>query len=350
MQIVTFRLEVMAAVLVAPTLLGGCLGSPSSQMVPTQRAGQTVGAAASRTGPTVPSIALPEILRSLRPQHTAVGPRVAGGNGHWIYTAQLYGDDLGVYRKNGTTLSFFESLIDDRISQPQGTVATVNGWWYVANGGDSNVLIYKTTNKGPVYQSVLHDPGQFPGNVDVTPSRRLVAVSNVATTSLGPGSVSVYLDRAIEPARTLTYGTHSLQGIGVAIDHQGNCYWSFNDLSSSGGAIVEFAGCRGDGTPIITGIGVAGGLVFDQRDDLYYVDQEVGIYKCSRVHDCKTFATGFGDPVNINFDHKQKNLWVADATGYIDAVNPKDGKIESVTPAQGGASDPPFGVAAAPGG
>ena len=196
----------------------------------------------------------------------------------------------------------------------------------------------------------LFDSGEFPGNVDVVPNRKLVAVSNISTVSLGPGSVSVYLDRSDEPARTLTYGTDNMRGAGIAIDHHNNCYWSFNDPASGSGTIVEFIGCAGAGTPIVGGIGVAGGLVFDQKDDLYYVDQAVGIFKCMRTQNCKTFATGFGDPVNINFDHKQKHLWVADASGYIDSVDPKNGTIESMTPAQGGAGDPPFGIAAAPGG
>jgi DNA-binding beta-propeller fold protein YncE len=302
-----------------------------------------------------PSIALPRIQRMLRPvQAGPVGPTrlspAAPPFGKWIYTAHLYGNDLEIYQQNGLSLTFFETLTSG-VSQPQGTVATVNGWWYVANAGHANVLIYKSTVNGPVGPSgTLDDSGQVPVNVDATPNRKLVAVSNKSTTDGGSGSVSIYLDRFAEPARTLTYGNDVLAGIGVAIDHQGNCYWSFNDATSGSGSIVEFAGCNGAGAPVITGITFAGGLVFDQRDDLYYVDQNTGIYKCSGTSGCSLFASGFGDPVNINFDHKSKDLWVADAAGYIDALNPKTGQVEYKTKDVGGPTDPPFGIAAAPGG
>jgi hypothetical protein len=54
-------------------------------------------------------------------------------------------------------------------------------------------------------------------------------------------------------------------------------------------------------------------------------------------------------PININFDMKQKYLWVADAAGYIDAVD-KNGTVVYTTSAVGGPTDPPFGIAPAPGG
>ncbi len=73
------------------------------------------------------------------------------------------------------------------------------------------------------------------------------------------------------------------------------------------------------------------------------------MYKCKGTSNCKLFASGFGDPININFDYKSKNLWIADATGYIDAVNTKSGKLEYHEPAAGGPTDPPFGIAPAPG-
>ncbi len=273
--------------------------------------------------------------------------------GKWLYTAQLYGEDLTVYRRDGLSLTYVETL-KAGLSSPQGTVTTPGGWWYVANGGHSNVLVYRSTHNGPRGPiNTLDDYGQIPSNVDVTPSRRLVAVSNASTGSGGGGSVSVYLDRQTEPARTLTYGDRSLQGTGVAIDHRGDCYWSFNDPATASGAVVEFARCNGKGRLVVPAIAHSAGLAFDQRDDLYYVDQGgaySGIYKCKRTSKCALFATGFGLPVNINFDLKHKYLWVADATGYIDAVDPKSGKIVFSTQSFGGSSDPPIGIAPAPGG
>ncbi len=270
--------------------------------------------------------------------------------GKWMYLAQLYGEDLIVYRRKGFTLKYVETL-KQGVSSPQGTIATVDGWWYVANGGNSNVLVYRSRDRGPEREPrmTLNDPGQFPANVYVTSDRRLVAVSNASTSSGGAGSVSVYLDRQRNPARTLTYGNDPLQGTGVGIDHQGNCYWAFNDPNGSKGSIVEFSSCRGSGTIIQTGLANAQGITFDQDGNLYYIDRAVGIYKCKKTSHCSLFSTGFDLPVNLNFDHKHKLLWVADAGGYVDAVSPKSGKIVFTKPV-GSSTDPPFGIAPAPGG
>ena len=310
-----------------------------------------------------PSIALPWLSRLEHPHRLQPLGSIAllGGKkstGKWIYTAQLFHHDAAIYQQEGTSLVFFETLpYTYGFSSPQGTVATPSGMWYVANAGHSNVLIFKTTSSGPTGpNSALDDANQYPVNVDVTPSRRLVAVSNeYSLPSYGTGSVSVYLSRGAEPSRTLTYGTHLLQGEGIAIDHQGNCYWSFNDMTSGGGSIVEFAGCNGSGTLLISGLQLAGGMAFDQKGDLFFLDQLVGLYGCKKTSNCTVITpnkngtiVNFGDPVNVNFDQQDKDLWVADATGYIVAVKPT-GQVESTTQAVGGPSDPPFGVAAAPG-
>ncbi len=270
--------------------------------------------------------------------------------GRWIYLAQLYGEDLSVYRRVGLTLHYVETL-KQGVSSPQGTMATVNGWWYVANGGASNVLVYLSKKRGPQFQKdmTLNDPGQFPANVYATRSRRLVVVSNASTNSGGAGSVSVYLDRQKNPERTLTYGNDPLQGTGVAIDDQGNCYWAFNDPNTNNGSIVEFAGCRGSGTLIISGIANAQGITLDRQGNLYYIDQPSGIYHCKKTSNCQKFPTVFDLPINMNFDHKDKLLWVAGAGGDIYAVDPKTG-AKVFTMQVGGPTNPPFGIAPAPGG
>ena len=269
--------------------------------------------------------------------------------GKWMYLAQLYGEDLLVYRRMKFTLTLVETLTQG-VSSPQGTMATVNGWWYVANGGASNVLVYQSKREGPQRRKdmTLNDPGQFPANVYVTPDRRLVAVSNASSSSSGAGSVSVYLDRQRNPARTLTYGSDPVQGTGIGI-YRRNCYWAFNDPKTRSGTIVDFSRCQGSGTPIVSSIANAAGITFDQQGNLYYIDQPVGIYKCKKTAHCSVFSTGFDLPVNLNFDKKDSTLWVADAGGYIYAVDPKTGKIVFTMQA-GGPTNPPFGIAPAPGG
>lgn len=276
--------------------------------------------------------------------------------GNDVYTAQLYGNDVAVYKRKGLQIVKLVKTLSNGLNQPQGTMTTANGWWYVANEGDSNVLIYRTKHSGPVGpKSSLSDANELPVNVSANPSRRLVAVSNKSTTSGGTGSVSVYLDRQAVPSRMLTYGRDVLQGQGIAISHQGDCYWSFYDSTAGSGSIVEFSGCRGNGTIVVSSLASPGGIAFDQSDNLYYADTKSGIYSCKKTSHCKLLTpTGSSSgsyelhqPININFDQHYKHLWVADAAGFIDAIDPRSGAIESQYST--GSKNPPFGIAPEPG-
>ena len=273
----------------------------------------------------------------------------------WVYSSQSNGNKAVIYKRkrNGFTLTLFETLTVG-FSSPMGMVTTPDGLWYIANSGDSNVLVYRTTPKGPRGpKATLSDSGEVPVNVNATPDRQLVAVSNASTTGGGAGSVSVYLNRQNAPSRILTYGNDPIQGEGIAIDSAGNCYWSFNDPKKLTGSIVEFAGCNGSGTLYRSGILRAGGLAFDRSGNLYYVDQLLGIFKCQGPSSCSIFTPillgGLVIPININFDNSHpQNLWVADAGGYIDAINVQ-GVIAYILNILGGITDPPIGIAPAPG-
>jgi hypothetical protein len=316
--------------LLLAALLGGCAIAPAGN----NSSGGSL--------PLVRALSLPQSLMPSGGQNIVLFDR-------WLYTAQFYGEDLNVYRRQRLSIRFFETLRNG-VSAPQGTVATKNGLWYIANGGHSNILIYRSSERGPTGPiATLEDTGAFPTNVGVTPSRRIVAVSNYTTVSGGAGSVSIYLNGHAEPARILHYGKDRIEGSGVAIDRRENCFWSFNDPATHSGSIVEFAGCKAKGSVVVPTIVSAGGIAFDQHGNLYYVDRTAGIYKCKRTSQCALFATGFGLPVNINFDARHTHLWVADASGYIDAVDPATGRIVSHTAAEGGSTDPPYGIAPAPG-
>ncbi len=281
------------------------------------------------------------------------------GGGSVIYTANLYGHDLNVYSTGSRNGLNFECFENQGVVDPQGTVTTVNGWWYVTNGAGMNVLVYRTKHglpQGPL--SSLSDYNEIPVNVDVNPSRNLVAVSNYTPTSSGNGSMSVYLHRQSVPTRTLTYGAG--YGSGVAIDHSGNCYWALDSGPSytGTGKIVEFAKCSGSGTVLISESFPIGGLAFDQSDDLYFVDSNSGsegggIYACQKTSgsSCQSLPPGtpygYVQPLNMNFDYKGKDLWVADIAGYVDVVDPSSGAIEHQYAV--GSSNPPFGIAPEPG-
>ncbi|HEY1883458.1 MAG TPA: hypothetical protein VGG51_10510 [Candidatus Cybelea sp.] len=330
------RLQIGALALVA--LLGGCSNGFSSSLPATSG-----------------TMARAELSRAL---HKKSGGGV-------VYTTQMYGDDVSVYQRQGQSglnLNFLENV--PGLSEPQGAMTTQNGWLYVANEGGSNVLVYQSRKaklKGPT--SSLTDYNELPVNVALAPDRNLVAVSNKSTTSGATGSVSVYVSRHVTPNRVLTFGAASVEGMGVAVDHQGNCYWSFN--AASGGSIVEFTGCNEPGTLLVSGLRLAGGLAFDQSGNLYYIDTEAKtIYRCQKTSKCRQYVVGgpsgsqpdIEEPLNMNFDHHGKDLWVADLDGYICGIPVTPGKKRgqnkkgsiTCTLSVGGSSSPPFGVAPEP--
>src|SRR5580704_10293910 len=254
---------------------------------------------ANGSAPSAPQVSAAQLVTN------AGSPTPAMPNTSWMYTAQLYGNDAEIYLRKGPKLTPHGKI--KGLSSPSGMFTTPNGYWYIANGGGANAVIYKSTNKGPAGPvGHLDDSGWFPNNVAATSSRRLVALSNQSTTSGGAGSVSIYLNRQTEPSRILTYGNGPIQGEGIAISHRGDCYWSFNGPESGTGSIVEFSGCSGSGSVILSGIPKAGGVVFDQSDDLYYVNEadsgktDAGIYACKKTSNCNTrlFDDPNGQPIN----------------------------------------------------
>lgn len=285
-----------------------------------------------------------------------------GGGSGIIYLAQLYGNEIGIYQQQGTGFGL-KGQFTEGVSSPLGSVTTPSGWLYVANSGNEDILVYNTkkgkkTSGGPT--DTLEDYGQKPVNVDVNPSRNLVAVSNAGSAS-ATGSVSIYLNRAAAPGRTLTYGNDILQGNGIALDNNGNCYWGVYDTNLGNGYIVEFPSCNGGGQQVITNIGDAGGLAFDQSSNLFYINRSSSmpaIVACKGLSNCVSYTfTSPSDcelyePINLNFDKHAKALWVADAAGYVDEFAIQPGKLTVTCSVQYpvGSSNPPFGVAPNPGG
>lgn len=285
-----------------------------------------------------------------------------GKNGGIIYTAQLYGNEIQIYRQQASGL-ILQGSFSNGVSSPLGSVTTPSGWLYVANSGNGDVLVYNTKKGkriGGYPTDTLEDYGQKPVNVDVDSSRNLVAVSNAGSAS-ATGSVSVYLNRAAAPARMLTYGHDILQGNGIALDNNDNCYWGVYDTNLGNGYILEFPSCNGSGEQVITNIGDAGGLAFDQSNNLFYVNRSSSmpaIEACKGTSNCNAYTFGTSsqcelyEPVNLNFDKHAKALWVADAAGYVDEFNVKPGKLTVTCAVQYpvSSSNPPFGVAPNPGG
>jgi DNA-binding beta-propeller fold protein YncE len=250
--------------------------------------------------------------------------------------------DCVAYTTAGKVLATLKLL-----DHPEGVAADRQDNSYIAN--TSNFEVLKYTRSFRKLMETYEDPGQYPGDVDVDAPDRLLVVSNVATTSAGPGSVSVYAKGSLHPTATLTDpAVGSAEGIGIALDKSGNCFWSLYDEDTGHGQIDEFKNCAGSPHEIVSGIEFPGGVAFDDSGDLYYADQDAGaIYKCSPKGGCAVLTTGFAAPVFINFDDRWKFLWVADAAAdTVNAVDRASGLIAATFTAAGGV---PYGVAHAPG-
>jgi DNA-binding beta-propeller fold protein YncE len=285
-----------------------------------------------------------------------IGPQAHFYGNDWVAESQPSNDEVVVYKRNEKKgkLKYFTTL-SSGLSNPAGMVTTPKGQMYVANSNDSNVPVYRLTSKGPKGPiATLSDAGEIPTSVAASPNRELVAVSNQSTTTGGAASVSVYLNRQTTPDHHLTYGKDPLQGEGIAIDSNGNCYWSFNDPYKLSGSIVEYDKCTGAGVRYASGILDVGGVAVDNSGNVYFVDQLLGIWKCTAPNACGLFLqAGLGGlllPRNINFDNSQpQDMWVSDAAGFIDAVN-LQGILFFTLETLGGGLYPPFGIAPSPGG
>ncbi len=274
----------------------------------------------------------------------------SAGIGSWLYTCAASTGNCETYTVSGTALTFKSTLTPP--GRPLGGFATTAGRWYEALVSADEAVTYSSTANGPVGpKGTLADTGAMPIDVTVNTAHKLVAVSNEFGANNGPANVKVFLNGAKTPSRTLHYVPSGGQGagFGVATDSQGNCYWMVDDLKNFNADVVEFLNCAGNAKVLVTTPkdDAAGGLAVDGSDNLYYVDQANGVFKCTGTKNCKQLATGFNTATFIRFDAGWKHLWLTDTgTAQIIALNPSTGAVESTTAEQGGAAP---GLALAPG-
>lgn len=238
------------------------------------------------------------------------------------------------------------------IAYAQGIAADARGELYIADSGKAAVFKY-----APLFKSLLatyEDYDQVPLDVAVDAKRNLLAVSNASTTSGGGGSVSVYAHGSLTPTATLEDPkAPGAQGFAIAIDGKGDCFWSLHDPSSGLSRIDEFAGCAGSPRKIVSGTDSLAGMALDKTNDLFYVDDTArAIFRCKGTAHCSVLAMYFSKPLIVNFDRQGRFIWLDDVGvlegPLIESLDPKSGAVVSSFRA-GSTTDPPFGVAHAPG-
>lgn len=234
------------------------------------------------------------------------------------------------------------------LDAPQGiTVGALTSNWYIASTDNFTIPEYSVTGSGSpslitTYNSTKDQYPVWPavfekGKKKITST---LAISNIFNTSDKDPTVTT-IDEKTGKTKTLT-DFFATEGIAITFDTAGNCYWSYNP-----GTIAKFTKCKGTFDKIITGIKFAGGLAFDSSGNLWYADQEEGIYKCSGTSSCTLQYSGFGDPFSIAFDSTFTNLYVSDAADDVIDICPLSGSTCS-TFYSTVSGDPPFGVALIP--
>jgi hypothetical protein len=231
------------------------------------------------------------------------------------------------------------------MESPQGTAVDGKGNWYISNTYAENVPEYSPG--GASRLRTLDDSGWFPD--DVATRGNDVLVSNIYSSNYSGGNVCMYRGHSTKQSYCLN-DVNAFEGSSVAFDKAGNCYWSYNDQGhrQQYGEIDEFPKCAKGANPVNLGMtfGFAGGIAFDDNDNLWYVDQYAGLYKCIGTLNCSLVKAEGGywgsfGVIYFNFNREFSAIFCAGS--WIDTLNPTDYAV--ATFAQIGPSDPPFGVA-----
>jgi hypothetical protein len=153
-------------------------------------------------------------------------------------------------------------------------------YWYVPDLANQKVVIL-TQGRSPRVVGSLASP-TFPADVAVYRSNG--TIESVAVSDYS-GRVDVYEHGASSPSYTLPAPKAKyLQGAGVAFDSHGDCAWSYHGPSE--GHVLFYQGCKGKYKDL--GLSVnAGGVLFDQHDNLIVANQSKGALFCTGTSNCK---------------------------------------------------------------
>jgi DNA-binding beta-propeller fold protein YncE len=202
------------------------------------------------------------------------------------------------------------------LTNPQGIgVDPHNGDVYVANTGGSDVPVFAKGSTTMIKD--LSDAGQFP--VDVAIDKNGTAyVANIFDTSFGNGSVSVYPPNATSPSRTIT-DQDFIQVISVAVDEHHLLVVCYN--GTFGGQCDEFPNGHGHGVSKITGMFFAGGVAFDNNENLVVSDQQTAfdVFNGTTFALCGSTPQGKSDEVMVAINRDNSSVVGANFTnGTLD--------------------------------
>ena len=296
---------------------GGSASSPAASLaVPQSQPASRAAAAVMSQAALRTSVLPPNVAIKSKPDHSGgfVSPGASSLGAVFISDGAL--GDIFVFNDAGKPEAIIAGL-----SQPQGLGTDLYGDVYVANTNLSQILEY-----GPNYKTVkktLSDPGQYPVDVKYDAQTGVVGVTNIISTSGGPGSVSFYAKNATTPCVTVSSKTWARIYFG-AFDASGNF---FIDGEASSGAVlvgVVEGGCSAFGIVTLTTgntINFPGGVqvtpsnqiaIADQLGDIIFTyNHPVGNALGNPVD--VTPLSSSGDPVQFSLSRGAGSLWTADA-------------------------------------
>lgn len=268
-----------------------------------------------------------------------------------IFVSDAANNVVDIYNTAGKQLAQLTGF-----SEPQGLATDSKGNLYVADTANSRIQVY-----APPYTKTpksYADSGQYPAGVSVKIVGKVtyVGVTNIISTSGGPGSVTIYKNgKAGAAISNSNFGRVYFD----SFDASGNLY--IDGENSSGAVVVgEIAKATTTGKKIAVlktknSIEFPGGIEVTTKGLIAIDDQDAATvysYKApvkgslgNPAH--TTPVTGSSDAVTFAFTSTNADLWTADA-GNEDSAEfayPKGGSALHSIPVTGGE---PIGVAIVP--
>jgi NHL repeat len=293
--------------IVVPVLLAACSGGGAGAPAPGVAFSQQVSQNASVLRPGVPQ------LHSNVPA-TAFASKAGKFKGREsIVVSDASNDVVDIFNSAGTLTATLTGF-----SQPQGLALDSEGNLYVADTNNSRIQVYAAGFNGK--PTTIDDAGEAPVGVAID-SQDNIAVTNIISTSDGPGSVS-FFSKGGTLLATLSNANFA-KVLFDAFDRKGNLY--IDGINGSGdfvaGEIV--GGVSGDAITVLTTgntVGYPGGVAVTSAGKIVVDDQKnVAIYTYNApvkgslgTPIATTPLTGAGDPISIAFTRKDKGIWVAD--------------------------------------
>ncbi len=262
------------------------------------------------------SVLLPSVSRVSKPDLSSGFADVDASVKAAVIVSDSGTNDVYAYSSSGKLIATITGF-----SEPQGMGGTKAGSFYVADTGNSNILLYANDFKTKI--ATLKDPNQYPVGVSYYEKTGIVGVTNIISTSDGAGSVSFYAREKTTPCVTVSSSSWGRVYFD-AFDADGNLFIDGED--TSGNVLVGeiTGGCKA--TTITTlkvsnAISFPGGVQVTKTGDIAIGDQEgaaVYTYKAPVKGSLgkpieTTPLTGSSDAVTFAFTALDKYLWTADA-------------------------------------